>query len=132
MANEKWHRITLEDGRIVEVDNDALAYLAGHPDGEYAGVRLVKEPVQTETIKCLRCGEPLRMSGFNGRPIWEHLTPPGERHGPFPRTHCEMPNHECPKRGCKRHALPDIPQPDASLDQWFLKEMGIDGSEENL
>jgi len=39
---------------------------------------------------CLRCGERMRRTAFNGSPLWEHETPDGERHGPYPRTHCEL------------------------------------------
>jgi hypothetical protein len=134
---EHWVRVTLKSGRVVEIDEDALEYLVTQgKDGEEAGVRLIKDafkPVpEADAIKCVRCGESIRLTSYNGSRIWEHLTPPSERHGPWPRTHCEMgPKHNC--KGCDNHAAPDTPAVSESLDRWFLEQVGIClGEEEKL
>ncbi len=75
---------------------------------------------------CERCGERIYRTAYNGNPLWEHATPDGERHGPFPRTHCKFERgHECPKTGCAHHARPDINKLFSAADIAFLHDLRI-------
>ncbi len=75
--------------------------------------------------RCLNCRGPLERTAFNGNPVWEHVTLPGERHGPWPRTHCPVKTgHECGNR-CQKHAVPDIGELMSPEDVVFLWEMQI-------
>jgi hypothetical protein len=82
--------------------------------------------MQLGEVNCLHCGKRIHRTAFNGNPIWEHETPPGERHGPWPRTHCATePGHECPTSGCDRHARPNINQLMTAADRELLRSLGV-------
>jgi hypothetical protein len=38
---------------------------------------------------CEHCRRPIHRVRYNGVCFWEHVIPPGEHHGPFPRTLCQ-------------------------------------------
>ncbi len=82
--------------------------------------------MEPRSIECLTCGECIFRTAFNGNPLLEHATPDGERHGPYPRTHCASePGHACPTSGCDRHAWPNIDQLLTHADKEFLHAFGI-------
>jgi hypothetical protein len=69
-------------------------------------------------VICQYCQHPIQRVGFCGvSPIWEHIIPLDERHGPYPRTLCSMDGD--------RHATPFFEQLITDMDQEFLRGLGI-------
>jgi hypothetical protein len=67
---------------------------------------------------CKHCEQPIHRVRFCGSTIWEHVIPPNERHGPFPRTLCRIGDSSA-------QATPYFEQLITPYDVTFLRQLRV-------
>jgi len=81
--------------------------------------------MRPDTTICLNCGHQVWRTAYNASPVWEHATPDGERHGPFPRTLCPLRPGQAWDAKDRTHARPNINKLLSADDIAFLHDLRI-------
>jgi hypothetical protein len=67
---------------------------------------------------CQHCQQPIHRVSFCGSTIWEHVISADERHGPFPRTLCQI-------RDSSAQATPYFEELITPYDVTFLRQLRV-------